>query len=299
MELIKDYMRDDVLRHKLNELTRKTFGFDFESWVVNGYFEGDYIPYSFIEDGRIISNVSANRMQFVQNGVRKDYIQIGTVMTDESYRHQGLARKLMEHVISQYENRCDGIYLFGALSALDFYRKMGFEEGLQYQYILKEEYCGLKEAYSKPVGERKGFQPVDRQDEQMKRNYMDAVRKNAVNASLEQMNKFGLQMFYTADMSDVYYAEDIDCFAVMEMCDDTLILQSVISKETIPLKDILARIGMKYRCLTSGFAPCDGDAYLFDTAVYDGGEDYRLFYRGKALESIEKEKLFFPLLSHA
>lgn len=299
MELIKDYMRDDVLRHKLNELTRKTFGFDFENWVVNGYFEGDYIPYSFIEDGKMISNVSASRMQFVQNGVRKDYIQIGTVMTDESYRCQGLARKLMEHVISQYENRCDGIYLFGALSALDFYRKMGFEEGLQYRYTLKEEFCGLKEAFSGQAGRRKGFQPVDRQDEQMKRNYMDAVRKSAVNASLEQMNKFGLQMFYTADMSDVYYAEDVDCFAVMEMCDDTLILQSVISKETIPLKDILARIGMKYRRLISGFAPCAGDAYLFDTAVYDGGEDYRLFYRGKALESIEKDKLFFPLLSHA
>ena len=51
MELVSDYMRDDTLRHALNELTRKTFCFDFESWVMGGYFEGDYIPYSFMENG--------------------------------------------------------------------------------------------------------------------------------------------------------------------------------------------------------------------------------------------------------
>ena len=52
MELVSDYMRDDTLRHALNDLTKRTFGFDFEAWVTGGYFEGDYIPYSFIEDGK-------------------------------------------------------------------------------------------------------------------------------------------------------------------------------------------------------------------------------------------------------
>lgn len=85
MELISNYMNDDTYRHMLNELAIKTFGFDFESWVTQGYFEGDYIPYSFISQGRIISNVSVNRMKFMQNGAMKYYIQIGTVMTDESY----------------------------------------------------------------------------------------------------------------------------------------------------------------------------------------------------------------------
>lgn len=86
MELVSDYMRDDTMRHALNELTRKTFYFDFEDWVTWGYFEGDYIPYSFIEAGKMIANVSANRMTFLQNGVERNYIQIGTVMTDEAYR---------------------------------------------------------------------------------------------------------------------------------------------------------------------------------------------------------------------
>ena len=77
MEMICDYMKDDTLRHELNALTQKIFGFHFENWVTDGYFEGDYIPYSFEENEKIIANVSANKMSFMQNGVRKNYIQIG------------------------------------------------------------------------------------------------------------------------------------------------------------------------------------------------------------------------------
>ena len=206
MELVCDYMRDDTLRHALNELTAKTFYFDFESWVTNGYFEGDYIPYSFIEDGKIVSNVSANRMIFLQNGVRKNYIQIGTVMTDKAYRKQRLARKLLAHVIEQYKNECDGFYLFANLDAVDFYAKCGFSKEVEYCYSVKDEFCGEK---SKSIGEN--FIPVDASDKQMKQKYMDMVRRSAVNSSLEHLNKFGLQMFYTADMENVYYARDMGC----------------------------------------------------------------------------------------
>lgn len=291
MELISDYMENAALRHKLNALTQKTFGFDFENWVTGGFFEGDYIPYSWMEDGKILSNVSVNRMRFLQNGTEKYYIQLGTVMTDPDYRNRGLAGKLMEHVVSLYEGSCDGIYLFGDLSALDFYRKTGFREGVQYQYSLKEPFCGN-------AGQQR-FRSVDKNDLQMKRRYMEAVRGSAANASLEQVNKFGLQMFYTADLCNTYYAEDLDCFAVMEMEGDTLILESVICKERLPMKAILERIGQEYRHLKLGFSPLGDDADLFRAEVFDGGEDYRLFCRGTGLESIAKEKLFFPLLSHA
>ena len=60
MKLISGYMNDDFLRQKLNILTQKTFGFDFENWINGGYFEGDYISYSFIQDGKILANVSVN-----------------------------------------------------------------------------------------------------------------------------------------------------------------------------------------------------------------------------------------------
>ena len=292
MELVSHYMHDNTLRHALNNLTKKTFGFDFESWVTNGYFEGDYIPYSFMEDGKIISNVSANRMTFLQNGVKKNYIQIGTVMTDETYRKQGLARKLLEHVVNQYRDSCDGFYLFANLGAVDFYDRCGFSKINEYRYSIKEEF-----SWKKSEGEQ--FLPINQADKQMKQKYMDMVRRSAANSSMEQLNKFGLQMFYTADMENVSYAKDIDCFIVAQMEGDTLLLQSIICAEQVTLSDVLQRLGGKFHKCRLGFTPAQNDRYMCIAEYYDGGDDYRLFYLGQELKSIEQDKLYFPELSHA
>ena len=290
LELISDYMRDEKSRHLLNELTQKTFGFDFEGWVTDGYFEGDYIPYSFVEDGVMISNVSANRMQFMQNGEIRNYIQIGTVMTDVDYRKQGLAAQLMKHVIETYENNCDGIYLFGDLGALEFYKKMGFNVENQYRYFLKDEFLNIEKAECR-------FEPIKDKGEELRQKYLDYVRHGAHCSSFEQINKYGLQMFYTGGLDSVYYAEDIDCFIVKEQ-DDCTVIGSVLSKERIPLIAILRRIDVDNRCRL-GFVPFDEDKNLCVSEEYNGADDYRLFYRGAKLESIERDKLFFPDLSHA
>lgn len=292
MELICDYMRDANLRRGLNDLTRRTFGIDFEDWVTGGYFEGDYIPHSLMEDGKILANVSANKMWFLQNGVEKYYIQLGTVMTDEAFRGRGLAGHLMEHVIREYEGQCDGLYLFSNRDAPGFYRRAGFAEGVQYQYSLKKD---------QPVGLQKGpgFRRVDGQDRQMRLKYEDAVRNCAVQSALEQTNRFGLHMFYTANMDGVYYAGDLDCFAVMEASEDVLALKSVVSKRRVALEDVVSRIDIGYRRLDLGFSPLAEDAWLFEASVYDGGGDDRLFYRGEELARMEQEKLCFPQLSHA
>ena len=290
MELISNYMTDDSSRKLLNELTLKTFGFSFDGWVKDGYFEGDYIPYSFVEDGRMISNVSANKMHFLQRGIEKNYIQLGTVMTDEQYRKQGLARKLMEHVISTYEKECDGIYLFGNLSAVDFYLKNGFRIINQYRYFVKKEYL------KKTAGSR--FVPVNKLGEDIKDKYLYLVRNSCYISSFEQINKYGLQMFYTAGFDTVYYAEDIDCFAVIDD-EDGMALQSVLCKDKISLADVIGRLDIEGCQLRLGFTPLDEDLYLCASELYDGADDYRLFYRGEELESIEKDKLYFPDLSHA
>ena len=292
MELVSNYMCDDTLRHALNDLTKKTFGFDFEDWVTGGYFEGDYIPYSFIENGKVISNVSANRMTFLQNGVERNYIQIGTVMTDEAYRRQGLAKKLMDHVVKQYKDSCDGFYLFANPDAVDFYNRCGFSKETEYRYSVKNEFCMRKSA-----GEI--FMPVNTADEQMKQKYMDMVRRSAVNSSLEQLNKFGLQMFYSADMENVYYAKDMDCFIVAEMEENTLLLQSVICENHVTLLDVLQRVKGEYHNCQLGFTPALKDMDICVAEQYDGADDYRLFYLGEQLKSIENEKLYFPELSHA
>lgn len=292
MELVSDYMRDDTLRHALSELAKKTFWIDFEDWVTGGYFEGDYIPYSFMEDGKIISNVSANRMTFLQNGVVKNYIQIGTVMTEENYRRQGLAKKLIDQVVKQHKDNCDGFYLFANLDALAFYDQCGFSRVTEYRYEVKTEFCRSR-------SDGACFMTVNTADGQMKQKYMDMIRHSAVNSSMEQINKFGLQMFYTADMENVHYAKDLECFIVAETEEDTLLLQSIKCKDQVALSDVLQRVRGEYHKCRLGFVPDRKDMDICIAEKYDGAEDYRLFYLGEQLKSIEEEKLYFPELSHA
>ncbi len=299
MRLIKNYMNDISLRHELNALTQETFGFDFEGWVTNGYYEGDYIPYSYEEDGKLIANVSANRMEFVQNGKEKFYIQLGTVMTRKEFRNQGHARRLMENVLEEYAGNCDGIYLYGDLDALEFYEKMGFSKGVQYQYRLKDD---VKLNIQKKASEQDVvdcFHLVNPTEEFHKIHYKEAVRQSAVNSAFEQKNKYGLQMFYTSGMEQVYYCSKLDCYIVMEEQEHTLCLQSVICREKVSLEDVLALIPGEYSGIILGFTPCTEDAHLFVPQIYDGGEDYRFFYYGEQLKTIETERLYFPELSHA
>ncbi len=284
MQLIQNYMEDRAKRQALNELTQQVFGFDFEGWVTGGYYEGDYIPYSLEEDGRLIANVSVNRMEFLQNGERKHYIQLGTVMTRPDCRGKGYARALMERVLEQYRGKCDGIYLFGNLDALGFYDRLGFRRGLQYRYTLRQ----------KPERLGSPFRPAED-----KARYQALVRASGANAALEQVNKFGLQMFYTAGMEDVWYCEELDCHIALERQGGEVCLQSVICPRIIPLAQILQRLPEDYDGLTLGFAPRGEDAYLFDAEPYDGAGDYRLFYMGDDIKSIEAQKLYFPEFSHA
>lgn len=291
MQFISDYMRDEKSRHMLNELTQKVFGFDFEGWVISGGFEGDYIPFSFVEDGKMISNVSANRMKFMQNGTVKNYIQIGTVMTDEDHRKQGLAAKLISRVIEEYGSCCDGFYLFGNLNALGFYEKMGFGITNQYRYFIKDEYC-------KTGKELTRFRPIAEMGEEMKQRYIALVRNAKMHSSFEQLNKYGLQMFYTGGFDNVFYADDIDCFVVLDE-EDCTVLQSVHCKDKASLSDVIRRLDLVNGKCRLGYTPLAEDLDLCTSELYDGSDDYRLFYKGRELESIERDRLYFPELSHA
>lgn len=296
MQLIKHFMADDAARSALNALTRATFGFSFESWYAAGWWAGDYLPYAFEEDGRLLSNVSVNRMRFLLDGQERRFIQLGTVMTDPAYRHQGLASRLMRIAIDDFAGRCDGFYLFGDLGALGFYDQLGFSRICETRYTLR---ASAREALLCSPAREGGFAPVDPADAAMKARYVDLVRCGAPYAALEQLSRLSLTMFYTASMKRVLYAPALDCFAVLERDGGDLCLQSVACARRLPLETVLAYLPPFTGTLTLGFAPCGGDEVLFDAQAFDGGEDYRLFILGDALREIETRRLCFPVLSHA
>lgn len=293
MKLIKDYINEKEYFQKLNELTSEVFGFSFEDWINNGYYTGEYIPYSYWEEGKIVSNVSANIMKFTFDNKVREFIQIGTVMTKKEFRNKALATKLMKYVIDEYKDRCDGIYLFGDLKALDFYKKLGFKIINQYRYSLKKEY--MKKIDIKP----NLILQINQDNIDLKKLFEEYVKIGTSFSSFHQTNRFGLVMFYCQYFEDIYYIENLDLFVIMEINQNKLIIKDVIGKNYVSFEEILSYINIPYSSLELGFTPQEKDMYLFDASLFDGEDDYRLFILGKELEVIEKEKYYFPLLSHA
>ena len=78
-----------------------------------------------------------------------------------------------------------------------------------------------------------------------------------------------------------------------------MLLQSIICENKVTLWNVLSRIGGEYHKCRLGFTPVQDDMQMCVAEQYDGSDDYRLFYRGQELKSIEREKLYFPELSHA
>ena len=97
---VKDYRDNEKLREGLNNLTEQTYGFNFRKWYEAGYWGKAYIPYSLLDGDKLVANVSVSIMKINILEEEKNYIQIGTVMTDERYRNQGLARFLTEKFLS-------------------------------------------------------------------------------------------------------------------------------------------------------------------------------------------------------
>lgn len=85
----------------------------------------------------------------------------------------------------------------------------------------------------------------------------------------------------------------------METYDNILYLQSIICKKKVCIEDVLTLIQGEYTNMILGFTPCLEELDLFESQLYDGGDDYRLFYYGENLKKIETEKLYFLQFSHA
>jgi len=280
---------DDQLRSSFNSLTRKTYGFDFEEWYKNGYWQDRYIPYALLDGDNIISNVSVNVIDFFVMGEKKRFIQIGTVMTDKEYRNQGLNRFLMERVLEDWKEKCDLIYLFANDSVLDFYPKFGFNPAEEYQYS--------KEIFSQNT--TSNVTKLNMSNANDKKFLFDTINESKVFSQLAMLGNASLVMFYCTSFmkQSVYYIKDLDAIAIAEFNDNTLYLNDVFCKREIPLDDIIAAlVNNEIKLAVLGFTPVDTTSF---NAKLLKEEDTTLFVMKDGREIFEDKKLMFPVLSHA
>lgn len=280
--------KDDKYRAGINALTQKTFGFSFENWYQEGFWKNQYIPYSLMDGDKVVSNVSVNLMDLEIFGERKKYIQLGTVMTDEAYKKQGLARILMEKVLADYKDKSDFMYLFANDSAVDFYPKFGFTKISQYIYtkaISKTENGGT-------------FKTLDMDDLNDRKLVYNKAKAAFPIAQVSMCNNGELAMFYCNGFmkNSIYYVPDYDAVVVADFDKDQLKLFDVFCEKEISVDDIIDCFAKEdIKKLQLYFTPKKTASYEIKKVEWED----TLFVMGKDKALFEGKKFMFPELSHA
>lgn len=279
-----NYRDNHILRESFNDMAERTFCINFEPWYKKGYWTENFNPYSIVDDNKIISNVSVNTLDFIYSGEVKHYIQIGTVMTDDKYRNQGLSRYLIEKIIEEYKERTDGIFLFANDSVLDFYPKFGFEKVEQYEYYKSVNISAEQTAVL-----------VDMNDEENVSEFIKAAEGSKCNALLE-MNNIQIIMFYiTLYMKEcVYYIPKSNAYVIAEIENKQLYIYEIYSEVHADIDEIIKSFGKGINKVILGFTPLDTQNY--EAAKIDKGDT--LFVLGKDLEIFQYDRIMFPILSH-
>lgn len=288
--LVVDYKDDNQLRKSFNSLTQETYGFDFEDWYHNGYWEDRYIPYSLVDGPNVVSNVSVNVIDFMVADVKRTYLQIGTVMTQEGYRNQGLNRILMNKVLEDWRDKVDLIYLFANDTVLDFYPKFGFTQVNEYQYSMK---IGPEHKYLPD------FMKLNMSQKENQDLLWEMVNQSHHFADITMINNAALIMFYcTSFMSqDVYYLKKYDAIVVADFNDDVLFLNDIFCAKEISLDEIISLlINKEVKKVVLGFTP--KDKVQFDEELLKQ-EGTTLFILDDKWGVMENKKQRFPVLSRA
>lgn len=286
-EIVKNYRNNAALRHSFNELAEKTFGLNFEDWYQNGFWGDNYNPYSIVIDGKVAANVSVNKTNMLFGGTVKHLLQLGTVMTDEAYRNQGLIRKIMERIEYDYGGKADGYYLFANDSVLDFYPKFGFRKATEYEYsgeVYNTGECQLEQILMNCPGRWRQLET--------------AMERSIFRGGFDMIGNRELILFYvTKFMQDkVFYHKPTDTWVIAGTDGGNLYLHNVFSGTLTELAEVIRLFGRDIRHITLGFVPADRENYKI-TELRE--EDCTLFVKGAAPDMPERERLRIPSLAHA
>lgn len=236
LTFIKGYQDNEQLRNSFNQLALNTFGIEFETWYQHGFWTEKYQPYSYIDNGKVVANVSVNHLNLVINDETKQAVQIGTVMTHPDYRNKGLSRMLMEKVLEEFKY-VDIIYLFANQTVLDFYPKFGFQRVEEVQLSMCYSY--------RPAPNPPKIKKLDgRNFDDLAFIYSLAVDRVRGSSTFGTSKSEELLMFYSIMVfgQDLYYLEDEKALVIFQTEGDTLHLYDVVSREKLNVHGILSKI---------------------------------------------------------
>ena len=286
-QLLSEFRDEKEIREQFYELPKTMFYLDFKPWYEAGYWGDQYNPHCLLDNGRPVSNISVYHQKFMIDGEEKHLIQIGGVCTYEEYRNQGLSRCIMEEIIEEYKDQCDGIFLMANDSVLDFYPKFGFKESKEHQYV----------TYCKEVSQNEHVRKLDPENEDDCKLVMEKMKEVNAHIQLATVNQSELAMLYwkILKITEFYYIEELAVVAAMKCDENQVLIDNIYGN--VPIDEVITALCNKENTkFILGFKPIELNTY--EVEVFKE-EDCTLFILNKELKStFDTKQLKFPVISH-
>lgn len=283
---IHNALIDSITRKRYFQLTKQIYRLDFEKWYESGYWDNRFIPCILMHEDIAVSSVAVCINDISWRGERKRYVQISTVMTLPEYRNKGLNRYLMETVLSEWEDKCDGIYLLANDSVVNFYPKFGFEAFKEFQY-------------RKPITNSKGvYRKLNIEDPH---DWRLIIAKYLLGNPFSELTVENTSQFVYHCLQnfskDIYYVDKYDAVIIVQFEKDRLNCYDIFTNVDFRIDDILNMMANENtKTAYLGFTPRSKEDYIIEESQE---EDTHLFVL-KTKENIFKDnKVMFPVMSRA
>ena len=292
-QFISHYTTKNDYNTSFNELTQDIFDIDFTDWFEKGYSDDHFIRFSYVLEDQVIANACANIMHLLINNVSYKAVQIGTVMTDENHRNQGLSRKLIEKIIAFYENEVDFFYLFANDTVLDFYPKLEFNRLPDISFSLQASQ--LQTSFGNPYMLKRLNHTNPEQFSLIERLVKE---RHPLSSSIQILDNAHLLLFHLLiELDDIiYYAEEEDIIILFEIEGRDFHLYDIIANKPIDLETVLTRLIPKSIKTVHFYFEPDIEKLSIKREIVEVNDDV-LFVKS-ALKPIPKS-LYFPLTSRA
>jgi len=228
-------------------------------------------------------------MRLTWEGRVYNALQIGTVMTAIDYRKKGLAHKLLNVVMEEWDHKVDFIYLFGNDLAMNLYK--------QFNMVAFDEYRYFSDTSPKnSIGSLKKLD-ISKQND-LNLLIERASARVPISDGIGVSDDFHLLMFYCYKyLADkLYYIEHLNTIIVGEEVDQRFHLYDVISDKEHKMTSIISELPITdAREIEYHFKPSGSGLDIREE--YLEKDDRTLLIRHKGIEP--KERFRFSEFSHA
>ena len=257
-EFRSGYTEDASGRAAIKRLLREQFALELDEFEARGFWDPGYLPFSYFEGDRVVSNVSLFPMPLMVAGRTVAAAGIQSVATVPEYRGRGLIRELMERVLEYADRRYEVILLFA--DEPEMYRRFGFR-------ALGEHYFTAKAPEVEPRRPARRLSLDEQEDVELMRGLL--ARRTPVS------RRFGLlrhsSMFFLnlliGSFGDPLYLPHHDVLMVARVTGEVARIYDIVASEIPDRRGLLAALERAPERIEVFFPP-DRLGWRFEALTY-------------------------------